>query len=41
MTFTYYGHVSVSWLSIIALQAGLTLADMLPQSEVFAITAGT
>jgi len=27
--------VNVSWLSITALQAGLTLADMLPKSVVF------
>jgi len=27
--------VNDSWLSIIALQAGLTSADVLPQSEVF------
>ena len=32
---TYDGHVNVSWLSITALQAGLTFADMMPQSEVF------
>jgi len=27
--------VNINWLSITALQANLTLADMLPQSEVF------
>jgi len=31
MVITSDGHVIVSWLSITALQAGLNLADMLPQ----------
>jgi len=29
------GHVNINWLSITALKAGLTLADILQYSEVF------
>jgi len=33
--------VNVSWLSVTGLQAGLTLADMLPQSEVYVNTSSS
>jgi len=40
MTLRKDGYVNVSLPSITALQAGLTLADMLPQPEVF-VNIGT